>query len=132
MGRKKTDFTENRTNKVKQQKDESFDDILNDHQKLWEKGWYKGRILKMRKKDDYLIATADIFDLEDDTYYGKANSFLPICYSEDDLTAVFLEVFENPSKFSDVIGKEAQVYISFSEDKKGFEYPNICDYEKLE
>ena len=131
MGRNKTDF-ENITNRRERgAKDENFEDILKGHKGTVTKGWHKGKFLKVRRKDDYLIATADIFDLEDGTYYGTANGFLPISYSDEDITAEFLEVFDNPSKFSDVIGKEAKVYIAFTEGDNGVKYPNIYGYEKL-
>ena len=130
MGRTKTDFTDIASRRDKRQNDESFD-ILKGYEKSVEEGWHKGKFLKVRRKDEYLIATADIFDLEDGTYYGTANGFLPISYNEEDITAEFLEVFDNPSKFSDVEGKEAKVYIAFTEGKNGVEYPNIYGYEKM-
>lgn len=131
MGRTKTDFTDIANRREKKQKDEFFGDILKEQEKAITEGWKKGNFLKVKRKDEYLIATADIFDLEDGTYYGTANGFLPISYSDEDITAEFLEVFDNPSKFSDVIGKEAKVYIAFTEGDNGVKYPNIYGYEKL-
>lgn len=131
MGREKTDFIDIVNRREKRQKDESFENILKGHEASIKKGWHKGKFLKVRRKEDYLIATADIFNLEDGAYCGTANGFLPISYSEEDITAEFLDVFDNPGKFSDVVGKEAKVYIAFTEGNNGVEYPNIYGYEKL-
>lgn len=131
MARSRTDFEKSAKTREKKQKDGSFDDILKKHADLSEEGWYKGKFTEVRKKDANLIVSADIFDLSDDTYYGNINGFLPINYSEDDVTAEFLEALDNPSKFSDIIGKEAKVYVDFNEGSNGKEYPNMFEYDKL-
>jgi len=131
MPRSRTDFEKPAKAREKKQKDGSFDDILMKHAGLSEEGWRKGKFTEVRRKDANLIVSADIYDLSDDTYYGKINGFLPINYSEDDVTAEFLEALDNPSKFSDIIGKEAKVYVGFSESSNGKEYPNMFGYDKL-
>ena len=131
MGRDKSDFTKVSNKKGEKQKDEILADILKAHKELAVPGWYKGCFLKLKRKDDSLISNADIFGLEDDIYYGTANGFLPISYSDGDITAEFMEALDNPSKFSDVIGKEVKVYIDFTEGKDEVTYPNIYGYEKL-
>ena len=129
MPRRKSDFVKN--SKPKTQKDQSFDEILNPHQNMEEEGWYRGKFTKVSKKEDSLIVSADVYDLKSDISYGNIKGFLPISYTEEDITFEFLEVLEHPKAFSDVVGKEVKVYVAFTESRGGIEYPNIYGYEKL-
>ena len=131
MGRTKTDFKNLRPNGENHQKDERFAENLKLHDDITEAGWFRAEFKSINKRDAYLIASADIYGMENGKYYGNINGFLPTDYGEDDVTAEFLEVFDNPDRFSDVIGKEAKVYVDFSESKKGLVYLNMCRYAKL-
>lgn len=131
MPRSRTDFEKSAKTRGKKQKDESFDDILKMYADFAGEGWYKGNFTGLKRQDANLIASADIYGLTDGIYYGNINGFLPISYGEDDVTQKFLKVLDNPSKFSDVIGKEAKVYVGITVGKDEFEYLNMFDYDKL-
>jgi len=113
----------------KEKKDSSFS-MLNNHEIFPDVGWYLGTIHKIKRVDNYLQVSAEVKSLDDVHNYGIINGFLPISYSDEDLTAEFMEAFDNPKKFSEVIGKEAKVYVEFKETEDGREYANIVSFEK--
>lgn len=119
-----------RTSNKKSAKDTSFN-MFNKHDKFPSEGWYIGIPTKIKSEESYLKVSAKILSLDRLHDYGEINGFLPISYSDEDVTAEFMEVFDNPHNFSDVIGKEVKVYVEFNESENGKEYANMVGYEKL-
>lgn len=129
MPRRKNDFI--KISKSETQKDQSFAEILKPYQDIQEEGWFRGKVTEICKKDRSLIVSADVYDLEGDAFYGNIKGFLPINYTEEDITYEFMEALDQPKVFSNVVGKEVKVYVAFTESRDGTEYPNIYGYEKL-
>lgn len=129
MARSRADLT--KVTKAKAQKDHNFEDILKQHKDIQDEGWYKGKFTSVKVKGNSIIVEADIYDLEGDVYYGNIKGFLPTNYTEDDVTPDFLKALDFPKKFSDIKGKEAKVYVDFTETDEGKEYANIYGYDKL-
>ena len=109
--------------------DERFEALTREHEPLVKGGWYIGTMSEITRKGKSLIVRAEISD-DDKHNYGEINGFLPLSYAKGDITDKFLEVFNHPIMFSDVIGKRCKVYVLFNI-HNGKEFANIEGYEAL-
>lgn len=128
MARSRTEI--NKITTARAQKDFNLDVTLKECWNL-EEGWYRGKITAATIKKNNLIVDTDIFDLKGEKYFGNIKGFMPTNYTDEDLTPDFLVALEHPKMLSEVIGKEAKVYVDFTVSAEGKEYANIYGYDKL-
>lgn len=125
MARSKTDFTA-----VKKPKDrKSFGAAYKQSEVEVSEGKHRACIRSIEERPKCFEVTGMIFSLDGKSNFGYAKGFLPLCYDDGDIMEQFLETFDNPEFFDEVIGKEAIVDIVINETAHGV-FPNIVSFEK--
>lgn len=126
MPRTKTNFT----TAAKPKNRKSFGIACKQSDEEWKEGKHRAVIRSIEEKVRSYEVTAMIFSLDSKSSLGFAKAFLPLCYEEGDIMEQFLETFDNPAFFDEVIGKEAVVDIAFYENDNGV-YPNMVSFAKI-
>lgn len=123
-----------------QQKQETGVNVLEEQRisfsqtlEITEDGWYAGTITDMLVDGGKYRVRAALTAVDDrDERYGEVYGWVPRSSSAE-ITEHFIETFDDPEDFSDVIGKECAVLIGFSYSERHQKtFANIIDFSKLE